>query len=80
MGVRSPTGGLSARFVPSVRPNMSDPTVSYRVHQATGMISAQAGCSLGEAMQLLIIRADAVDESIEDVALDVIDGVTRFDP
>ena len=35
---------------------MTDPTVSYRVHQATGMITAQADCSLIEAMQLLIIR------------------------
>jgi hypothetical protein len=53
--------------------------LSYRVHQATGMISAQADCSLEEALQLLIIRADAAQESIEDMALDVIDGVIRFD-
>jgi len=52
---------------------------SYRVHQATGMISAQAECSLEEAMQLLIIRADAAGESVEDMALDVIDGLIRFD-
>ena len=53
--------------------------LSYRVHQATGMISAQADCGLEEALQLLIIRADAAQESIEDMALDVIDGVIRFD-
>ena len=59
---------------------MSDSTVSYRVHQATGMISAQAECGIDEAMQLLIIRARAADESVEDMALDVIDGLARFDP
>ena len=53
---------------------------SYRVHQATGMISAQANCSLEEAMQLLIIRADATGQSLEDMALDVIDGLVRVDP
>ena len=53
---------------------------SYRVHQATGMISAQAECSLKEAMQLLIIRAAALEQSAEDTALDVIDGRIRFDP
>jgi len=57
---------------------MTEP-LSYRVHQATGMISAQAECGLDEAVQLLIIRADATHESIEDMALDVIDGVIRFD-
>jgi hypothetical protein len=53
---------------------------SNRVHQATGMISAQADCTLTEAMQLLIIRAEAMGQSIEDTALDVIDGIIRFDP
>jgi hypothetical protein len=58
---------------------MADP-VSFRVHQATGMISAQADCSLDEAMQLLIIRANAAGESIEDMALEVLDHRVRFHP
>jgi len=52
---------------------------SNRVHQATGMISAQADCSLTEAMHLLMIRAAAADRSLEDMALDVIEGTIRFD-
>jgi hypothetical protein len=58
---------------------MTDPA-SYRVHQATGMISAQAECSLDEAMQLLIIRANAAGETVEDMALEVLDHRIRFDP
>ena len=57
---------------------MRDP-FSYRVHQATGMISAQAKCSLEEALQLLIIRADAMGETVEDLALEVLDHRVRFD-
>ena len=59
---------------------MTDPTVSYRVHQATAMISAQADCNLTEAMQRLIIRAEAFDCCLEDMALDVLDGTVRFEP
>jgi hypothetical protein len=54
--------------------------VSNRVAQATGMISAQAGCDIDEALQLLIVRAEALGQSIEETALDVLDGVIRFDP
>jgi len=59
---------------------MTEDFPSSRVHQATGMISAQAECSLTEAMQLLIIRAEAMGQTVEDTALDVIDGLIRFDP
>jgi hypothetical protein len=58
---------------------MTDPTLSSRAHQAIGMISAQAECNVEEAMHLLIIRADADGESIDDTALNVIDGLIRFD-
>ena len=53
---------------------------SIRVHQATAMISAQADCSLTDAMQRLIIRAEAFDCSLEDMALDVLEGTVRFEP
>jgi hypothetical protein len=50
-----------------------------RVHQATGMISAQAECDLTEALALLIVRAAELGQTLETTALDVIDGVIRFD-
>jgi len=61
------------------RAKMTEDFPSNRVHQATGMISAQAECSLTEAMQLLILRADAMAQSIEATALDVLEGLIRFD-
>jgi hypothetical protein len=54
--------------------------ISSHVAEATGMISVQAGCDVDEALQLLIIRAEAIGASLEDAALDVIDGILRFDP
>lgn len=68
--------GLSAKAYR--RSGMAGP-ISHRVAQATGMISVQAGCDLDEALQLLIIRAESIGESLEDTALDVIDGIIRFD-
>jgi hypothetical protein len=53
--------------------------ISNRVAQATGMISVQAGCSVDDALLLLGVRAEALGSSMEDTALDVLDGVIRFD-
>jgi hypothetical protein len=53
---------------------------SDRVLQATGMISVQATCSLAEAFDLLRERAFALDQTPEHTALDVLDGIIRFDP
>jgi AmiR/NasT family two-component response regulator len=53
---------------------------SDRVSQATGMISVQAGCTLAEAFDLLRERAFALGQMIEHTALDVLDGLIRFDP
>jgi hypothetical protein len=53
--------------------------VNDRVHQAAGMIAAQTGCGLEEALHRLIIRAEAMRQTIEDTALDVLDSVIRFD-
>jgi AmiR/NasT family two-component response regulator len=52
---------------------------SDRVSQATGIISVQAGCTLAEAFDLLRERAFALGQTLELTALDVIDGVLRFD-
>ena len=48
------------------------------VHQATGMISVQAGVGMAEALVRLRARAYANDRPIVDLARDVLDRVTRF--
>jgi len=52
--------------------------LSVAVHQATGMIAAQAGCDVSEAFARLTIRAAAKGLTPHEMALDVLDGVTRF--
>jgi transcriptional regulator with GAF, ATPase, and Fis domain len=49
------------------------------VHQATGMISAQAEMSVGDAMALLRASAFAEDRPIGEVASDVVARRLRFD-
>ena len=51
---------------------------SVVVHQATGMIAAQAGCDIVEAYHRLNIRAAAMGQSLQDTALDVLDRRIRF--
>ena len=58
---------------------LSDERISALVHQAAGIVAVQVGCDVIEAFDRLQIRADASRQSLEHVALDVIDGVTRFD-
>ena len=43
------------------------------------MIAAQVDCSIGEALDRMRIRAAATGQSLEHTALDVLDGVIRFD-
>ena len=49
------------------------------VHQATGMISAQLDCAIGEALVRLRGRAFAAERPIDLVAADVVTGELRFD-
>jgi hypothetical protein len=49
------------------------------VHQATGMISAQLDCAIGEALARLRGRAFALERPIDEVATDVVTGRLRFD-
>jgi hypothetical protein len=57
----------------------SDDHLSDRVHQACDVISAQAGCDEAEALAMLIVKAAESGESLDDTALDVLDGIIRFD-
>ena len=43
------------------------------------MIAGQLGCIPSEALDRLIIRSAALEQSVDDTALDVLDGVIRFD-
>ena len=52
--------------------------LSVAVHQATGMLAAQAGCDVVEACARLRIRAAAEGVTMHELALDVLDGVVRF--
>ena len=49
------------------------------VHQATGMISAQLDCPIGEALVRLRGRAFATEQPIDQVAAEVVTGDLRFD-
>jgi AmiR/NasT family two-component response regulator len=57
---------------------ISGDSLTIAVHQATGMIAAQAGCGVTEAFDRLKIRAAAQDLTMHEMALDVLDGITRF--
>jgi AmiR/NasT family two-component response regulator len=52
--------------------------LSVQVHQATGMVAAQAGCSVGEALVRLQRRAKTMGQTLDELALDVLDGHIRF--
>ena len=48
------------------------------VHEAIGMIAAQLDCDATEALARLRIRAEATGQTLENMALDVLDGLARF--
>jgi hypothetical protein len=50
------------------------------VHQATGMVSVQAGLALAPSLVLLRAHSYAAERPILDVARDVIGRTLRFDP
>jgi hypothetical protein len=49
------------------------------IHQATGMISAQAGIGVGDALLLLRARAYAAERALTDIAKDVVERRLRWD-
>lgn len=59
-----------------VRP---DDYLSPVVHQASGMVSVQAECSLREAVARMVIRSDATNLTLDDLARMVIEREIRFD-
>jgi hypothetical protein len=49
------------------------------VHQAAGMVSVQAGCSLGDALELVKAHAFSEGEPVRNVAQRIVRGELRFD-
>jgi hypothetical protein len=53
---------------------------SDRVRQAQAMVAESAKCSLDDALELMTGDADLSDESLEQVADDVLSGRLHFGP
>jgi hypothetical protein len=66
-------GGAELRSVPVIEDRAE-------VHQAAGMVSVQAGVSLGDALVLLRAHAFASERAVVDVARDVLARVVTVDP
>jgi hypothetical protein len=57
-----------------------DVRLSIVVAHATGVIARDGDCELMEAFDRLQALAIELGQSLEHTALDVLDGVIRFDP
>ena len=51
---------------------------SYRVAQASGMVSVQADCTIDGAVVLMETRAVSARRTLEEIAAAVVDGAIRF--
>ena len=81
--------GVAARALLAMQANASPGALApelevggdfrYVVHQATGMVAAQVGCTVGEALVRLRAYAFATDRLLSDVADDVVARRLRFD-
>ena len=50
-----------------------------RILRAQDMVSETAGCTSDEALGMMALRADTLDQSLVQVANDVIDGRVRLE-
>ena len=53
---------------------------SDRVREAQRMVAEQAKCALDDALELMTGSADLTDESLEQVAEEVLSGRVQFGP
>jgi len=67
-------GNLDVRTVPA-----KSRSYSARVHQAIGMVAAQAECSVGTALALIIEHAAPCGCTVEQMARAVVERRVRFD-
>ena len=52
---------------------------TYRIAQASGMVSIQADCTPDQALVLMTERAAETRQSMKELALAVVERKTRFD-
>jgi hypothetical protein len=57
----------------------ASPKPSLEVSRAVGVVSVQAGCRIEQAFVLMNERALAMNRTLDDIAVEVIDRVVRFD-
>ncbi len=75
-----PLGRSTILVVIEVPPDVPpEVRVSVVVGFATGEVARQCDCEVIEAFDRLRARADRTGQSLENMALDVLDGVARFD-
>ena len=67
------------RYPTRVGVELSGDRSRFIVSQASGMVARQLECGVIEAFDRLRDRSVDLDQSLEHTALDVIDGVIRFD-
>ena len=53
---------------------------SPRVRQAQQMVAEAAKCSLDDALELMTGSADLTDESLEQIAEEILSGKVQFSP
>ena len=53
---------------------------SARVRQAQEMVAESAKCSLDDALELMTGAADLTDESLEQIADEILSGRVHFSP
>ena len=53
--------------------------LSAHVHQACGIVSVQADCTVPEALVRLRVKADETGYRMDETALDVLDHIVGFD-
>jgi len=58
--------------------NRSGLGYSNWVHQASGMLSVQAHCTVGEALTWLTERAEATGQTLDEIATEVLERRLRF--
>lgn len=72
-------GACPRAYVGGQVPNPATNGHFASVHQATGMVSAQLDCDVVEAFARLKLRAAGTHQSVEAIAVSVLDGRIRFD-
>jgi hypothetical protein len=60
--------------------NEFDKDFSARVRQAQAAVAESAKCSLDDALELMTDSADLADESLEQIAEEILSGRLQFGP